>query len=422
MANVPTETHSLPVGLNLEDRREIGWKPASVSLGAVGGILVRQWRMVLAIEGGMLLLCLLYFLLAPKRYEAIARVELSNAPASPLDLSLSGQLASGSPLSASTALETVAGVLRSDRLAWRVIQDLRLEQTPGFRGSFARRFPGFRQDAPSPDAQAWLLERFADDLSIETLPRTLLIEVRFRSQDAALSARAVTALLRAYDEGQNEARVQSTAQASKEIGAELQNLKAHLDEDEARLAEYQTAHGIVSSPETGANGQPGEIQHNTTGLEIDELGRQLVEARSDRILREADYRAASEGDPEMVISTDPRLQTQNAGLAVGVLQQIHARRSELEQEQAQLSAEHGPNFPRVVEIGRQLRDLERQKKAEDARLVERFRSNWQTALDREQLVQKSLQQATAEGLERNRAETEYLMMRQEANASHQVYL
>ncbi len=32
------------------------------------------------------------------------------------------------------ALETLASVLRSDRLAWRVITGLKLYQAPGFRG------------------------------------------------------------------------------------------------------------------------------------------------------------------------------------------------------------------------------------------------------------------------------------------------
>jgi polysaccharide export outer membrane protein len=55
-------------------------------------------------------------------------------------------------------------------------------------------------------------------------------------------------------------------------------------------------------------------------------------------------------------------------------------------------------------------------------LAERFRSNWQTALDREQLVRKSLEQATDEGMKLNQAATEYTVMRQEANASHEVYM
>ena len=171
-----------------------------------------------------------------------------------------------------------------------------------------------------------------------------------------------------------------------------------------------------------ANGQPGETEHSSALLEIDELGRQLVAATTDRILAEAQYRAASQGDPEAVIASDPHLLADNSNFATALLQQIHARRSDLEQEQAQLSAEHGPGFPRVVEIGRQLQDLDRQKQAEDTKLVERFRSNWQTALDREQLVRNSLAQATDQGMKLNEAATEYAVMRQEANASHDLYL
>ncbi len=59
-----------------------------------------------------------------------------------------------------------------------------------------------------------------------------------------------------------------------------------------------------------------------------------------------------------------------------------------------------------------MQDLDRQKKAEDAKLVEHFHTNWQTALDREQLVSNSLAQATDQGMKLNEAATEYAVMRQ----------
>ena len=199
-------------------------------------------------------------------------------------------------------------------------------------------------------------------------------------------------------------------------------MKTRVDRDQQRLSDFESQHGLVSTPEILANGQPGETEHSSALLEIDDLSRQLVTATTDRILSEAEYRAASQGDPEMVVAADPHLLAESGNFATALLQQIHARRSDLEQEQAQLSAEHGPSFPRVVEIGRQLQDLDRQKQAEDAKLVERFRSNWQTALDREQLVRKNLKQVTDEGMKLNQAATEYAVMRQEANASHDVYM
>jgi polysaccharide export outer membrane protein len=384
--------------------------------------LWRRRRFIATIEGGLLLLCLLYWLIAPNQYEAAARVELRTSPLSSLSLDGVETQVPASILSTPIALETLASVLRSDRIAWRVIAGLKLYQAPGFCADFARRFPAFTPAKPSPEAQAWLLDRFSKKLRVQAMARTLLVEIRFRSRDAALSAAVVNALIRAYEEQQNESEVQATAQASGWLDSQLTELKARVDRDQQRLAEFESQHGIVSTPELTAGGLPGEAEHNAPLLEIDELSRQLVSATTDRILAEAEYRAAAHGDPEMVIASDPRLQADSANFATALLLQIHARRSDLEQEQAQLSAEHGPSFPRVVEIGRQLQDLDRQKHAEDLKLVERFRSNWRTAVDREQLVRKSLEQVTGEGMKLNEAQTEYAIMRQEANASHDLYL
>lgn len=385
-------------------------------------IMWRRRRLIAAVEAGLLLACLLYCLVAPNQYEASARVELRTSPASSLSLAAQDAFASISILSSPLALETLAGVLRSDQLAWRVITKLKLYEQPGFRGSFGQKFPSFNAAKPAPGAEEWLLDRFSRRLHVQTMPRTLLIDVRFRSRDAALSAAVVNALIRAYREQQAESQVQATEQASDWLNTQLADLKVRVDRDEQRLADFEAQHGIVSTPEIQANGQQGETEHAAAFLEIDDLSRQLVAATSDRILSEAEYRAASQGDPELVIAADPRLQAPTANLSTALLEQIHARRSDLEQEQAQLSAEHGPNFPRVVEIRRALQDLDRQKKAEDARLVARFRSNWQTAADREQMVRKSLDQATSEGMKLNEAATEYAVMRQEANASHDLYL
>ena len=397
-------------------------RPASGSLRELGQSLWCHRFFIAAIEGALLFACFLYWLVAPNQYEASARVELRTGSASSLNLEPSEPLAAASILSAPMALETLAGVLRSDQIAWRVITSLKLYQEPGFRGDFAGRFPNFRADSPGPDSQAWLLDRFARRLTVQTVPRTLLVEVRFRCRDAALSASVVNTLLRDYSQQETDSDMQATAQASGWLSGQLVDLKSRVDRDQNRLATFETRHGIVSSPQILDNNQSGETQHSAALVEIDELSRQLVVATSERILTEAEYRAASHGDPEMVIAADPRLQSGNNSFVLSTLQQVRARRSDLELEQAQLSAEHGPSFPRVVEVTRQLQDLDRQKRAEDARLVERFRSNWQTARVREDGIRKSLQQVTADGMRQNQASVEYAVMRQEANASHDLYL
>lgn len=392
------------------------------SFSELWDMLLRRRRFVLSVVVGLLLACLLYCLIAPNQYEASARVALRTAPSSTLSLDAAEPMVTASILSAPLQQETLANVFRSDQLAWMVINNLKLYQAPGFMDGFTGKFPDFHADAPSADAQAWLLERFQKRLRVETLPRTLLIQIRFRSHDPALSASVVNALIAAYSRQDTDARVQATLQASQWLDGQLKLLKARVEQDDQRLAAFQREHGLLTTPEMQANGQAGETQHTSALIELDELNRQLVEVSTDRILREAEYRAAQAGDPELVIAADPHLLAESGNTATALLQQIHTRRSELDEEQAQLSLEHGPNFPRVVEIRQQLKELDRQKQSEDAKLVERFRDAWQTAVDREQLARKNLEAVTGEGMKANEAATEAAAMREEANASHDLYV
>ena len=120
--------------------------------------------------------------------------------------------------------------------------------------------------------------------------------------------------------------MQATRQAATWLESQLKESKARVDQDQQRLAAFQREHGLLTTPETLANGKQGETEHTPAMLEIDELGRQLVTASTDRILREAQYSAAQQGDPELVIASDPRLQAESGNFATALLQQIHARK------------------------------------------------------------------------------------------------
>ena len=399
-----------------------GRHSSSTSFRELLDVLVRRRLLVVALVGGLLLLCLAYCLVAPNQYEASAKVALRMGPASSLSLGGSEPFVAASLLSAPLQLETLADVFRSDQLAWRVIAELKLYREPGFAGGFDRRFPGFAPNSPAPDAKDYLLTRFQKKLHVQTIPRTLLVQIRFRSQDATLSAAVVNALIRAYDEQESVSKTQATVQATGWLDGQLKDLKVRVEQDQQRLAAFQGAHGILGTAGTFASGQPGEADHNSIMLEIDELGRQLVAVTADRIQREAEYKAASQGDPEAVIASDASLQPEGGNLANALLGQIRAQRSQLEEEQAQLSAEHGPNFPRVVEVHRQLQDLDRQKQAEDAKLVSQFQNAFKTSSDREESIRKSLDERRGEGMRLNQAATEYAVMLQEARYSQDLYM
>jgi uncharacterized protein involved in exopolysaccharide biosynthesis/protein involved in polysaccharide export with SLBB domain len=391
------------------------------SFGELWYRIYRDRRLFLATVGTLLGGCLLYCLVAPKEYEATARVALRGMQASVLTVDRTDSTLSGSFASGAVQLETLANVMRSDQLAWDVILRLELYKAAGFRGRFARKFPSFSPDQPSPEAKDWLLERFQRDLTAQTVPRTLVLQLRFRSRDAALSAAVLNALIKAYDEQESRARILATSQAAESLHAQLKDLKSRVDQDDQKLAEFRRQRGILNAPEMLDSGQATGVAQSIGLSEVDAMTRELAAATADRIVFEAAYRAAKAGDPELTMVSDPKLQSAGNGSLV-LLQQLRGQRSQLQQEQAKLRVEHGPHFPRVAEIQDQMQDLDQQIKAEDRNLVDRFKIAWVAAKDREQMVRKSLAGATLAGVRLNESLLKYAKMRQEANANRDVYL
>jgi len=374
----------------------------------------------MSVLGSLLLLCLAYCLITPNQYDATAKVALREAPASMLEEQTAQPAAAVSLLAAPLELETLANVFRSERLAWRVITELKLYEAPGFRGRFEKKFPGFRPDEPSAGAREWLLTRFKRQLLVEAMPRTLVLQIRFRSKDPALSAAVANGLIRAYEENENEAHIRATTEDSSWLREQLKGLKARMEANQARLSGFEQEHGILAVPAMDdAQKDPGAS--NPMLVQLVELDRELVAATTERIVSEAAYRAASEGDPEVVAETRQGTAEGSNNLETVLLGQIRTQRSGLEEEQAQLSTEHGPNFPRVVEIKKELDDLEKQRQAADAKLVEHFRSAFQMAEQRENDVRKSLETVTAQDLKLNEAATQALVMMQEARTSGELY-
>jgi polysaccharide export outer membrane protein len=381
----------------------------------------RNRRLFLSIVGSLLCACLLYCLIAPNVYEATARVVLHGTQVSLLALDRNEGATSGSFASGQVQLETLANVLRSDQLAWDVITRLQLYKDGGFKGTFPQKFPDFSPSHTSPEARDWLLDRFQSNLTVQTIPRTLVLQIRFRSRDAALSAAVVNALIHAYNEQDSDQRIEATNDATGSLRSQLKGLKSRVDRDDQLLATFQKQHRILNTPETLGNGHPTEVEHTAELGEVDALSRELASATTDRIVLESEYRAAASGDPELVVASDPKLVATSSS-ATALLQQLRTHRSDLEQEQAQLQIEHGPNFPRVVEIRSQMQDLDQQIKAEDKKLVDRLKSAWEAAIDRERMLTKSLGAATSAGLKLNEAALTYAAMRQEANANRDLYI
>ena len=401
---------------------DVEWRAESrsYSFRQIASVLSRHRRFVLGCIGGLLALCVLYCLIVPNQYEATARVALRMQSASALTVDQAEALAPASILSTPLQLETLVNVLRSEKLGWRVITRLKLYQSAAFSRGFAARFPGFDPNKPTAEAQEYLLKAFAKRLRVRTLPRTLLIEIGFRSKDPALAAEVVNALISGFMEQESESRTGATVEASTWLEGQLKTLTAQVSLKEKQLGEFERKHGFMSTEQTMAGGAPVESLEVPAMQQIAETGRLLAAASGDRILKESLWREAQAGNPEQVLAANPELQAEMGPGGAGLAQQLRTHLSELSVELAQLKAEHGPNFPRAVELQRAQTDLGEQIKAEDANLIEAFGRSWKTAAGREKLLQQQLEAQTVEGLRQNDAEIEYSVLHEEVVSGREL--
>jgi polysaccharide export outer membrane protein len=399
------ERNSLPADARVRDARAYSFRD-------LRAMLKRRRRFLGFTVVGLNLLCLLYCLIAPNRYEASAKIALRMQPVSTLTVDAPEVFSPASFLSTPLQLETLAGVLRSERLAWRVILSQKLYQSAAFSRKFAARFPGFDVARPSPEAVSYLLDSFGKSLHVRVLPRTLLIEIRFRSKDAAQSAAVVNALIDAYRDQESEGRVDATAEAAGWLAGQVKALTAQVEAKEKRLAEFEREHGFMTVQQTETGGQPVETLHDTSIQQVDEAERMLTEASGQRIVRESLYMQARQGNPEQVLAANPELQAEMGSGGATMAQQLRTHLSEVNVELAQLKAEHGPNYPRVVELMRAAQEIDAQVQAEDANLVEAFERTWKAAQAREQLLKQQLDTRMEQGTRQNDATIQYSVLHQ----------
>src|SRR5579863_3328698 len=170
----------------------------------------RRWITVAGATLVCVFLAAVFCALSTRLYRATAELQVEKqASSSPLGLpDASGESGSYSdPLEENIALQTQAGILNSDTLALRVINDLHLESTQDFRPKFS--LVGWvlgwiTPDGP-PDPQEATLESspkrriaalrvFAKNLKVSPVAGTRLIDVSYLNPDPKLAADIVNHL------------------------------------------------------------------------------------------------------------------------------------------------------------------------------------------------------------------------------------
>ncbi|HKS95801.1 MAG TPA: polysaccharide biosynthesis tyrosine autokinase [Terriglobia bacterium] len=294
-------------------------------------------------------------------------------------------------------LKTQVKVLESDDLAWEVIQQTGLAQAPDFA-----RPAGVREETilSTRTAQARLIAKFLDRLTVQLDPGTHMMEVSFDSTDPDQAARVANELVKDYVEYSFHQKYDATRQASEWMEQQLDELKAKVESSQQALVNYERANSIVNVND----------KQSVSEERLADLSKDLTAAESDRAEKESLYNT---------VKSDP---THAAELADdSLLEQLEAKYADAQAEYIEAQDTYGPNFPKVIRLRDRATGLRQLIERERKQVIDRVENSYRAALDRERLLRDTVARQKVEVGNLNQLLIQHNLLKREFETNQQLY-
>ena len=337
-------------------------------------------------------------------YQASSRIAIF--PETPNVLGFKDAENSSSDSEYEVSLETQAAILRSNALAMKVIEAMRLDQDRRFTGTPRPQGDSIRVESMQPDPARTdgLLGAFKGGLSVQLVPGSRLVQISYTHPDPRLATEIVNGLVRTFIEENFKTKYEAVTQTSDWLSTELADLQLKVETSEEKLVRYQKEHSILGVDE----------KQNIVTAKLDELNRQLTAAETDRIQKESNYRLAASGDLAAFAKTSKE------GTS-SMLERLREKEADLNTQYAQATTQFGSGYPKVVELNNQLKQVRAQIVAEETRSLEEIRDEYLVALQHENLLTTAFERQKQEANRLNESAIEYTVLKRDAESNRQLY-
>src|SRR6202046_2651583 len=295
-------------------------------------------------------------------------------------------------------LETQAKILQSETLALQTIKSLDLTRYPEFGGG--PNSTAWAHSGAAPQRPA-ILGAFLGRLSVKRVPNSRLIEVTFEAEDPQLAAQIVNTHLQNYREQNFRSKYDATTQVSAWLSSELEGLRIKVEKSENERIAYERANQIW---------QIDEKQDISTS-KLSDLSKAVTEAQTDVAQEEALYRMAASGNVDAL----------PAAHGSEVLTELLKRKSEADEQYAEALNQYGPNFPKVLRIAAQQKELDEDLSRARKTLIESVQQEYDTARNHVELLQEALDRQKSEANDQAEKLVQYHILQHDAESNKQLY-
>jgi capsular exopolysaccharide synthesis family protein len=408
--------------------------------------LVYLWEIVKdrrrLVFGAMLVittLAIAFAALSTRKYEAKGEIQIQKdaTDAMGLDAMMSGAGAGASDaLDANVTLQTQAKIMESETLALTVINQLHLEKEPDFQPKFSLMGwatgwlspkgpsdPAGAGLGESPGKRDRLVKLFQKNTKVAPVSGTRLIDVTYTSTDPKLAAAVVNQLIEGLTDYNFQTRYAATSQTSDWLGKQLSELRTSSESLQKQVGDLQRSSEVFSF---GGEDLAGKgVVYSSVLDQLQQTTVNLTQAQSNRIVKGAIYEAAKSGDPDALAtlmgSGLAGAGSSSVGNSLALLQTLRSQEATQKAQFSEASAKFGPGYPKLEEMQANLTSIQHSIGDEQTRLEKQTKSDYAIAQQVEDQTREIF------GSEKKKAEAlndkaiQYLLLRQEADQSRELY-
>jgi chain length determinant protein EpsF len=287
-------------------------------------------------------------------------------------------------------LATQVGIITSPNVAARVVDHLKLANSPEWRAKFEAATGG------KGSASDWIAGVLLGSLTVTPVQQSRLVTISYDSEDPAFASAAANGFALAYRDTNLELNVDPARRNAEWFDGLLAGLRQKLEQAQARLSAYQQEKGILATDE--------KLDIETARLV--EISGQLVAAQSATHNAESALR-----EMEELSGAGRPLDALPVILSSPYLQSLKAELGRREAELAEMSDSYGPKHPTYKQKAAEVRSLSAKVAAETKTLAASLKNQVSQARAQENALKaaEDAQRTKVLGLKRPRDEINPLM-------------
>jgi capsular exopolysaccharide synthesis family protein len=393
-------------------------------------VFSKHRSLAVAVFLGVLALTILVTWLTQRQYNAGVRLQVARS--SPIQLQLKDNVLNLDETErilngASSFVSTQVQALKSRDLAERVIHLYGLDTNPAFlepaRGPYdltavAAKLPdalrprnfepappadAHTDTAPEPLSESRLLDRYLGYLDVQDVRGTDLIDVRFTTPNAALSAVLAAAHVGAFLEANQEIQLATDSQAVSFLAQQLEQSRGHLAQTETALSQFSSQHPNVAVNQ----------EHELIGKQIGELSTLLTTAEGERVAAQTRYEFLKQRKNQPL---DHLFKDSEA------IQKLRLALLDIEGQIAALKQRLGPNHSQMTELRRQEAEIRLQLRQEVDSEVAAARAQYNTARMHEDELRRKLTKLEASAIELRNLGGQYELLKGDVESARTLHV